>query len=216
MATITAMAVQGSDGVVWGGVQEPWFRAVNDLARHTSWLHAPARAFAEYGVVVFAALLLLSWWLARRDGDLRQVAAALWAPVGMLIAIGLNQLIGAAVAEPRPYTVLPHALTLVAHSSDFSFPSDHSVMAGAVAAGVLLARRVLGLVTAALAVLMAATRVYVGAHRPLDVVAGLLVGAGVVVVTYLLVAPLLRRLLAALTRTPVRVLLTSGGPTTTA
>jgi undecaprenyl-diphosphatase len=210
------MAVQGSDGVVWGGVQEGWFRAVNEFSRDTSWLHAPAEVYAKYGVVVFAAVLLASWWLARRDGDLRQVAAALWAPVGMLVAIGLNQLIGGAVAEPRPYTVLPHALTLVARSTDFSFPSDHSVMAGAVAAGVLLARRVLGLVTSALAVLMAATRVYVGAHWPLDVVAGLLVGAAVVVVTYLVLAPVLRRLLAALARTPVRVLLTAGEPTTTA
>jgi undecaprenyl-diphosphatase len=210
------MAMQGSDGVVWGGVQEGWFRAVNHFSRDTSWLHAPAEAYAKYGVVVFAVILLASWWLARRDGDLRQVAAALWAPVGMLIAIGLNQLIGGAVAEPRPYTVLPHALTLVAHSTDFSFPSDHSVMAGAVAAGVLLVRRVLGLVSSALAVLMAATRVYVGAHWPLDVVAGLLVGAVVVVVTYLVLAPLLRRILAALARTPLRVLLTAGEPTTTA
>jgi undecaprenyl-diphosphatase len=210
------MAVQGSDGVVWGGVQEGWFRAVDDLARHTAWLHAPARAFAEYGVVLFAALLLLSWWLARRDGDLRRVAAALWAPVGALAAIGLNLVVGAAVAEPRPYTVLPHALVLVARSSDFSFPIDHAVMAGAVTAGVLLTHRVLGLVTAVLAALMAATRVYVGAHWPLDVVAGLLLGAAVVVVTYLVVAPVLRRLLDALARTPARVLVTAGGPARTA
>ena len=203
--------MHGDDGVVWGGVQEGWFRAVNDVARATSWLHGPARAFAEYGVVVFAALLLVSWWLARRDGDLRRVTAALWAPVGALVAIWLNQVIGAAVAEPRPYTVLPHALVLVSRTSDFSFPSDHAVMAGAVAAGVLLAHRALGLATAALAALMAATRVYVGAHWPLDVVAGLLVGAAVVVVTYLLLAPLLLRSVAALTRTPVRVLLTAGG-----
>ena len=44
-----------------------------------------------------------------------------------------------------------------------------AVMAGAVTVGVLLANRRLGLVTAALAVLMAVTRVYVGAHFPLDV-----------------------------------------------
>jgi undecaprenyl-diphosphatase len=201
--------VQASDGSVVGGhTNEHWFTAVNHFAQHTSWLHTPGRLYAEYGVVLFAILLLASWWLARGAGDLRAMSAALWAPIGALIAIGINQPLGNAVAEPRPYTVFPHALVLVARSTDFSFPSDHSVMAGAVAAGVLLARRLLGLLTAALAVLMAAARVYVGAHFPADVVAGLLVGAVVCTATYLLVRPVLCHLIEALARTRLRVLLT--------
>lgn len=194
--------------VVWASADERWFHAVNRFAAHTPWLHTPARLYAEYGVVLFAGLLLWSWWRARAAGDPRRMAAALWAPVGMLIAVGLNQLIGSAVAEPRPYTVLPHTLVLVSRSTDYSFPSDHAVMAGAVAAGVLLAGRRLGVLAVAMAVLMALARVYVGAHFPLDVTAGLIVGAGVCLVTYLLVGPLLRWLVLALERTPLRVLLT--------
>src|SRR4051794_1580340 len=195
--------------VLFSGFEEGWFRGVNDFARATPWLHAPLRLFAEYGVVVFAALLLGSWWMARRDGDLGRVAAALWAPVGALLAVGLNQPIGAAVAEPRPYTELPHAVVLVSRTTDFSFPSDHAVMAGAVAVGVLLANRRLGLVTAVLALLMAFTRVYVGAHFPLDVIAGLLLGAVVAWASYAVVARLMRHLVEALSRTPVRPLLTA-------
>lgn len=200
--------MQTSHGAVWGSAQDGWFRAVNHLARATPWLHGPARLYAEYGVGLFAGLLLLSWWMARRDGDLRRVTAALWAPVGALLALGLNQFLVAAIAEPRPYTVLPDALVLVSRSADPSFPSDHAVMAGAVAAGVLIANRRLGLITVALAVLMAFTRVYVGAHFPLDVAAGLVVGAAVAVASYLMVAPLASRLVTLLARTPVRVLLT--------
>lgn len=37
-----------------------WFRHVNDLARATPWLHAPARAFAAYGAALFAILLMWS------------------------------------------------------------------------------------------------------------------------------------------------------------
>lgn len=193
---------------IGGASQEAWFRAVNHLARATPWLHGPARLFAEYGVGLFAVLLLLSWWSARRDGDPRRVAAALWAPVGALVALGLNQLLVATFAEPRPFTVVPDALVLVTRSTDPSFPSDHSVMAGAVAAGVLLAqgRRVLTGVTLGLAVLMAATRVYVGAHFPLDVLAGLLVGAAIALASYRLVRPLAVRLVEAVGRTPGRVL----------
>jgi len=202
--------VSASTGsVVWAHAQEDWFAAVNHLSRVTPWLHTPAGLYAEYGVGLFAALLLLSWWLVRREGDLRRVSAALWAPIGALVALGVNQLLVAAVAEPRPYTVLPHALVLGSRSSDYSFPSDHAVMAGAVAAGVLLAHRRLGLVTATLALAMAFTRVYVGAHFPLDVAAGLFVGAVVAVASYLIARPLVLRLVELLAGTPVRALLTT-------
>jgi membrane-associated phospholipid phosphatase len=195
--------------VVGGRLQEEWFQAVNHLARITPWLHIPARLYAEYGVVLFAALLLGAWTLTRRGGDLQHVAAALWAPIGVLVALGLNQFFVSAVAESRPYTVMPHVLVLVSRSSDASFPSDHAVMAGAAAAGVLLAHRTLGLVTAGLALLMAATRVYVGAHFPLDVVAGLAVGVAVALTSYAAARPGVLRLVVALSQTVARPLLTA-------
>ncbi len=198
--------------IVWGPLQEGWFGAVNEVARATPWLHTPARLFAEYGVVLFAGLLLLGWWLARRDGDPRRLAAALWAPVGALVALAVNQLLVAAVAEPRPYTVIPDALVLVSRSPDYSFPSDHAVMAGAVAAGVLLVNRRLGMAAAVLALVMALTRVYVGAHFPVDVAAGLGVGAIIALASYAAARPLVWRLVVALSRTPVRPLLTGQAP----
>jgi undecaprenyl-diphosphatase len=191
-------------------VDRSWFLHVNSFARATPSLHAEIRSYAQYGVVLFAALLVWSWWVARGRRDVGAMAAALWAPVGTLIAVGLNQPLGNAVREPRPYTSLHHVEVLVARSSDFSFPSDHAVMAGAVAAGVWLVSRRLGLLTAAAAVLLAFSRVYVGAHYPGDVVAGLLVGAGVSLVGYVALRRVLEPVVTRLERTPLRGLLTSG------
>lgn len=188
------------------------FRYVNDFARATPWLHAPARAFAAYGVVLFAVLLLWSWWSAVRADDQRAVASSLWAPLGMLLALALNQPIGRLVGEPRPYAVLGHVLVLTHRSSDFSFPSDHAVMAGAVAAGVLLVHRRLGLGALAAALLMAVTRVYVGAHFPGDVVAGLVLGAAVTVAGHALARPLIEALVRRVGRTPMRMLVGTGAP----
>lgn len=156
-------------------VNENLFSAINDFARATPWLHGVAVAYAKYGVVLFGALILLALWQARHAPHAR-LAAAAWAGVGTLVAVALNQPIVSLVAERRPYMVHPGALVLVARSTDWSFPSDHSVMAGACAVGLLIAARRLGVVAAVAAVLMAAARVYVGAHYPQDVVAGLLFG----------------------------------------
>ena len=195
--------------MIWPSLQAGWFTAVNRFASATPVLHSPVRLYAQYGVVLFAGLLLLGWWWARRDADPRTMAAALWAPVGMLLAVGLNQPLGNQVGEARPYAVYPHALVLVARTQDFSFPSDHAVMAGAVAAGLLLVHRRLGAVAVVAALLMAFARVYVGAHFPLDVVVGLAFGATVAILSHLAVRPLLVSLVGALTRTPLRPLLTS-------
>src|SRR5664279_6420139 len=88
------------------------FLSINDFARATPWLHAPLELYAGYGLVVFAGLLLAGWWTARKAGDPARMAAALWAPLGMLLALALNQPIGAMVNEARPYASLPNILVL--------------------------------------------------------------------------------------------------------
>ncbi len=194
---------------MWQNLQRAGFLHVNAFARHTPALHAPMSFYARYGVVLFAALLVLGWWSARRDRDPRAMAAAIWAPAGALLALGLNQPLGNLVHEARPYAVLPHVLVLVSHSHDFSFPSDHAVMAGAVATGVLLTHRRLGWFTIAAAALLAFARVYVGAHFPLDVIVGLLVGAAVSLIGYATLRHLLVRIVTALSRTAARPIVAS-------
>jgi membrane-associated phospholipid phosphatase len=185
-------------------VDVSWFLTINRFARETPWLHPVLAGYAAFGVVLFAALLMLGWWHARRSG--RAMTAAVWAPLGVLLAVAVNQPIVALFAEPRPYTHLSGVLVLVARSTDPSFPSDHATMAGAVAAGLWRVDRRLSLFAAAAALLMAFARVYVGAHYPRDVLAGLALGAVVSIVGYAVAAPVLRRLLAWVRRTRLRSL----------
>ena len=178
------------------------YLGVNAFARSTPWLHGAATAYAEFGIVLFAVLLIVGAWSTRRDTD-RRLAAAVWAGVGTLVALGLNQIVASMVAEARPYAAHPSALVLVSRTTDWSFPSDHSVMAGACVVGLLLYSRRLGAITAVAAVLMGATRVYVGAHYPHDVVAGLVFGGLVVWVGWLVLGRPLEVLVGRARRLPV-------------
>lgn len=186
------------------------FRLVNDVAKGTGWLHGPVVAYASYGIVVFAVLLVAGFLLARAQRDPLLLARSVLAGAGVLLAVALNQPIVHAVAERRPYDQLAGVLVLVHRSADASFPSDHATMAGAAAAGLLLVDRRLGGTAVAAAVLMAFARVYVGVHFPVDVLAGLAVGAAVALLVQL-AAPALAGLVRRLEATPVRPLLTAGG-----
>ncbi len=186
------------------------YRAVNRFADHTSWAHGPFVAYATFGITIFAALLLVGWWGARARHDLDTMARLLWAGLGTLLAVGLNQPLGSLVGRARPYAAMPTMHVLIARSSDFTFPSDHSVAAGAVAAGLCLAVRRLGWVAAGLALLMAVARVYVGAHYPADVVAGLLLGAAVVAAGAPLAVPALRAVVGMVDRSPLRPVIAAG------
>ena len=87
-------------------ISDALFLSVNDFARASAWLHPPAVAYAKYGLVVFAALLLLGVWQSRRSTD-RQLAAASWAGLATLLAVAVNQPVAALVAEARPYAAHP-------------------------------------------------------------------------------------------------------------
>ena len=173
----------------------------NGFARHTPWLHGLVLGYATYGVVLFGVLLVVAL-LRSRTGDDRGLAAAGWASLATLIAVGINQPVGRVFAEARPYTTHPHLLVLASRSSDFSFPSDHAVMAGAAAAGLWLVSRRLGVIAVVAALVMAFARVYIAAHYPWDVVGGLVLGAAVSLLGWALLGRLLTSITGWLRRQP--------------
>ena len=192
-------------------VDVAWYRSVNEFARDTSWAHSAISNYANWAGLVLLAMLLVAGWLSgrRRDDAPRFTATAFLVGVGAVLALLANQVIGPAFARPRPCHSLTHVEVLLHCASDSSFPSDHAMIAGAFAAGLLLLNRKLGVLAVLLALFLAFTRIYVGVHYPTDVAGGLAIGASIGALVVLVLRPAAAAAAARLVHTPLRPLIAS-------
>ncbi|MFJ8935049.1 phosphatase PAP2 family protein [Streptomyces sp. NPDC102365] len=159
------------------------------LARQApAWLNDTVSAWSTYGLALFGVLMVIGWWLARRAGAAASVTA-LAVPAVVAAASGIDVALKLLVREDRPCQSLRVAtLEACPAAGDWSFPSNHAAIATAAAVSLMFVSRRLGAVAAVATGAMVASRVWVGAHYPHDVVAGALVG----VLTVLVVMPALR------------------------
>ncbi|MFF7928954.1 phosphatase PAP2 family protein [Streptomyces mirabilis] len=166
------MTVQSAAQLAFDGssVDGSLFTTVTDFARDTPWLNTPIELWTNAGLGVFAVLMLMGWWNARRR-DARSMALALAAPAAVVAAFAVAEVAKKLVAEVRPCYSLPHAYLVDAcpARTDYAFPSGHSTTAFAAVAALWLLDRRLSAIAAVFAVLEGFTRVYVGAHYPHDV-----------------------------------------------
>jgi len=192
-------------------MDESLVKVVNRFAERTGWLHPPAVAYAKDGIALLGVALLAGWWIGRLRSNMAVAAAVVCTVVAVFVALGAAQLLGHLVDRARPYDAIDGVRVQVARTTDFSFPSDHATVAGAVAGGLWFADRRVGRIAIGLAVGMAFARVYVGAHYPGDVLAGLGLGVFVAVaVNRLAVRPVIA-LVDRLVRSPLGPLVARSG-----
>lgn len=165
----------------WGGANVDLFLAIQRaLPDGWVWLPEVLSAVGSYWGAPAVVVLLLVW----RRMQVRQGAIPLDVPVcrfvlGLALAIAAAALAKAVLALPRPFVVLGDAVYRAASAPDsrYTMPSGHSVYVGVLAAAlwpVLGWSGRMGLVLFAAAV--GWSRIVLGAHFPVDVIAGLALG----------------------------------------
>jgi undecaprenyl-diphosphatase len=193
---------------------------INGLSRHTPALvdHA-VRLVGDYGIPLALVLLVLWCWRGVRRQDeaaaAESFAALVWTPLAAGIALLVNVPLRQFVGRSRPFQ--EHSGLVVIEpatgSGGFSFVSDHATLAMALAAGVFLANRRLGLIGIGLALADGATRVFMGVHYPTDVIGGFALGAAVVLLLAPVAIALLRPVVRAVAKVPrLAPLVRAGGP----
>ena len=102
------------------------------------------------------------------------LAAALAVAASILLFMGVKNLIG----RPRPCATWPDLPCLLAPPDRFSFPSGHTMTAFAAASALGGGLPVLLPLLLPAALLIGASRVFLGLHYPSDVLVGALLGSG--------------------------------------
>ncbi len=96
--------------------------------------------------------------------------------------------------NPRPF-VLGHSTPLVAHSPDNGFPSDHMLLASAVAMIIFFFNKKVGTGLGLLAILIGTARVLAGVHHYIDIVGSVIISLVIACLSYYFIFPRLRKML---------------------
>jgi membrane-associated phospholipid phosphatase len=150
-----------------GEIEERVFRRVNRLPRSVD---GPIRMVMQCGS--FGAIPVVAMAVGRRAG-----ARAGWLVLATGISVwGGVKLIKPAVGRGRPQHHLPDVEIKGHPQRGLGFPSGHAAVATAMAMSVAIGRPQYRCAAMTVAFVTGWSRVYVGAHLPLDVVAGHAIG----------------------------------------
>ena len=155
-----------------GDLERSIFHAINGLPNA---LKPAFWAFQLFGALAIVALVAVAALLLRRTRLAFAVAAAIPLKLAMEWWV-----VKALVERERPAFTVADAIIRETNSAPLGFPSGHSVFAFTLA-GLLapyFGRRGV-MVIYALATLNGIARIYLGAHNPLDIVAGAALGVAI-------------------------------------
>ncbi|HRH25027.1 MAG TPA: phosphatase PAP2 family protein [Candidatus Paceibacterota bacterium] len=135
-------------------------------------------------LLVQALMLLVFAWLiflavkSKRDSSLflKKLGDVVIFFITLSFVWAITELIKGLVSLPRPHQTLEDAKTLLVHGSNDSFPSLHTSFSFAIAYFVYSLSKRAGLMLFGIALIVGVSRIYVGVHYPLDVIAGAFVG----------------------------------------
>lgn len=158
------------------------FQFINHLALSERFFNPLMVFLAERAEYIFFAGIIF-YWFYHKSQNRKMVAEAILAAC---VALSINGVIGHFFYRDRPF-VTHHVNWLIPHVKNASFPSDHATAAFVIATAIWIWRKRDGWLWLLLAAGIALSRVWTGVHYPLDVIAGMVIGAAVAFVVHSLV-----------------------------
>jgi undecaprenyl-diphosphatase len=159
------------------------YRDIYTVSLHHHWLGTAFSDLEKVSIPLMIVLAAALWLLARPGGDRKWKLASGSAFTSAVVALIVNLVIHSLHDRPRPYEA--HTISHPwSSSTDASFPSDHTTVSFAIAFAVLMFDTVAGVIFLVVAAIIGIGRLFIGAHYPGDVAAGVVVGG---IVAYVVV-----------------------------
>jgi len=150
------------------------FTSINQFAGQNQLLDYISILFAEGMPYGFIILVITIWFRSNKQIKRYLIGATLTSIIGITI----NHFIAQVYFHPRPF-MSNLGTTLVEHTANSSFPSDHTTFMFCIATSLLFYQtmRKWALALTILALIGGLSRVYIGVHFPFDIAAAFVVSA---------------------------------------
>jgi len=175
------------------------YKAIYHVSTHHHWVGTLFSDIEKASIPFMVVATVALWLLARPGGDRKWKYAAGSGLAAAAVALLANRIISSIWHRDRPYEA-HHFHDPWSNSTDASFPSDHSSASFGIAFAVLMFDTLAGALFILAAAIIAIGRVFIGAHYPADVGAGVLVGLGSALVVVKLARPVIGLLVRVVER----------------
>jgi len=138
--------------------------------------------------LLFVVVVIAFVYFLRQPSD-KQKQLAVFGLITCALVFIVARIASQLYYDPRPF-VIGHFSPLVPHVPDNGFPSDHTLLASAIATVIFYFNRKVGVALSALAVLVGVARVMAGVHSPIDIIGSIIISAVVTFSAYGIIMPI--------------------------
>lgn len=158
---------------MWTGIE--LLQPIQDIRTGYPFLEDISLVFSSrlfYLVLPIAIVLIFYWTVDKKKGGFLGLSC--------LSAFTFTTLCKTWIVQPRPWELDPDLIRVEgAHSNGYSLPSGHTAMSVStyLPTAMMIRRRIVSILLIALTILIVASRLILCVHTPLDIIAGVCVGA---------------------------------------
>ncbi len=144
---------------------------------------------AKYFIYLIILAAVICFFFLNRE---KKKEAIVFSVIALPIIYIVAKIGGTLYYDPRPF-IVGHFTPLISHSPDNGFPSDHALLASALAMVAHYFNKKAGIIFWLFAILVGASRVLVGVHHAIDIVGSMIISIVVAAFVYKFIFPRILR-----------------------